>query len=176
MANASEGSSQQFTEVNALNSKLMLDEQLDNRRELLARSRAWESLQFRVANDAATISHAINAGIVLSGQVGTTSAQQTVSPVRTGSGDNLAAGSVPANRIVDETGAVAAGGIDSATAQATLNNVTAQLGELTALVDQLAQNIKQSSSAQNSASLMAILAPFIASLAGSKAESTPPTA
>lgn len=150
MANCSEASSQQFTEVNALNSKLMLDEQLDNRREVLARNRAWESLQFRIANDAATISHAINAGIVLSGQVGTTAAQQTVSPVRTGTADDLAAGAAPANRIVDETGAVAAGGINASVAEAALGNVTAQLADLVtqvaglaALIGQIVQNAKQ---------------------------------
>lgn len=154
MANCSESSSQQFTEVNALNSKLMLDEQLDNRREVLARARAWESLQFRVANDAATISHAINAGIVLSGQVGTTSAQQTVSPIRTGASDNLAAGSAPANRIVDETGAVAAGGINASVAEAALGNVTAQLGNLVtevaglaAIVAQIVTNARQTPAA-----------------------------
>lgn len=151
MANCSEGSSQQFTEVNALNSKLMLDEQLDNRREVLARSRAWENLSLMNATNAAVISHAINAGIVLSGQVGTTSAQQTVSPVRTAVGENVAAGATPANRIVDTTGAVAAGAENAAVGESALNNVSAQLGELTtlvsglaALVAQLVNNAKQS--------------------------------
>ena len=150
MANCSESTSQQFTEVNALNSKLALDEQYDNRREVLARSRAWENLNLLIAHNAAIVSHAINGGIVLSGQVGTTSAQQTVSPIRTGAGDNDAAGAIPANRITDTAGAVAGAAVDSATAQATLNNVTAQLGELVTAVTglslavaQLVQNAKQ---------------------------------
>jgi len=74
----------------AENIKLLFDEELDNRRESLARQRAWEAVSLdlaqtasRRAQNAATIDHAINAGIVLSGQVGTTEGQQTVSPAGT---------------------------------------------------------------------------------------------
>ena len=74
----------------AENIKLLFDEELDNRRETLARQRAWEAVSLdlaqtasRRAQNAATIDHAINAGIVLSGQVGTTEGQQTVSPAGT---------------------------------------------------------------------------------------------
>src|SRR5580698_9479631 len=74
----------------AENIKLLFDEELDNRREALARQRAWEAISLdqaqtssRRAQNAATIDHAINAGIVLSGQVGTTEGQQTVSPAGT---------------------------------------------------------------------------------------------
>jgi hypothetical protein len=72
------------------NLKLLFDEELDNRRESLARQRAWEAISLdqaqtasRRAQNAATIDHAINAGIVLAGQVGTTEGQQTVSPAGT---------------------------------------------------------------------------------------------
>jgi len=143
MANCSEACSQQLTEVNALNSKLALDEQYDDRRETRARVRAWENLSLMMAQNSALISHALNAGIVLYGGAGTAAAQQTVSPVRTGTGDNLVAGAAPANRVVDETGAVAAGAENSATAQATLNNVTAQLGELVTQVAGLAALVAQ---------------------------------
>jgi len=71
----------------AENMKLLFDEELDNRRETLARARAWEAISLdmaqtasRRAQNAATIDHAVNAGIVLAGQVGTTESQQTVSP------------------------------------------------------------------------------------------------
>ncbi|HZT29265.1 MAG TPA: hypothetical protein VFA33_05245 [Bryobacteraceae bacterium] len=71
----------------AENIKLLFDEELDSRRETLARQRAWEAVsleQAQIANrraqNAATIDHAINAGLVLAGQVGTTESQQTVSP------------------------------------------------------------------------------------------------
>jgi len=74
----------------AENIKLLFDEELDNRRETLARARAWEAISIdmaqtasRRAQNAATIDHAINAGMVLSGQVGTTEGQQTVSPAGT---------------------------------------------------------------------------------------------
>ena len=141
----------------AENIKLLFDEELDSRRETLARQRAWEAISLdlaqtasRRAQNAATFDHAINAGIILSGQVGTTSAQQTTSPVRTASGDNLAAGASPANRIVDETGAVAAGGVNASVAEAALGNVTAQLADLVtqvaglaALIGQIVTNAKQ---------------------------------
>jgi len=154
MANCSEGFSQQTAEVNAMNAKLGLDEQFDNRRELLARSRAWETLQLRISNDAATVSHMINVGAVLAGQVGTTSGQQTVSPVRTAVGENVTAGATPANRIVDTGGAVASGGISASVAEAALGNVTAQLANLVteiaglaALMAQVVQNAKQAPAA-----------------------------
>ena len=71
----------------AENMKLLFDEELDHRRESLARQRAWEAIALeqaqisnRRAQNAATIDHAINAGLVLSGQAGATEGQQTVSP------------------------------------------------------------------------------------------------
>src|SRR5579883_1168142 len=71
----------------AENMKLLFDEELDHRRESLARQRAWEAItleQAQIANrraqNAATIDHAINAGLVLAGQAGATEGQQTVSP------------------------------------------------------------------------------------------------
>ncbi len=80
----------------AENIKLLFDEELDNRRESLARQRAWEAISLdlaqtasRRAQNAATIDHAINAGIVLSGQVGTTEGQQTVSPAGTAASETV---------------------------------------------------------------------------------------
>ena len=71
----------------AENMKLLFDEELDHRRESLARQRAWEAISLdmaqtaaRRAQNAATFDHAVNAGLVLAGQVGTTESQQTVSP------------------------------------------------------------------------------------------------
>ncbi len=64
----------------AENMKLIFDEELDNRRESLARQRAWEAISLDMAQNAATFDHAVNAGFVLAGQVGTTESQQTVSP------------------------------------------------------------------------------------------------
>ena len=73
----------------AENIKLLFDEELDNRREALARQRAWEDLSLRRAQNAASFDHAINAGIILSGQVGTTEGQQTVSPAGTGASEAI---------------------------------------------------------------------------------------
>lgn len=60
MADCSAGVSQQFSEVNGMNSKLGLDEQYDNRREVLARQRAYEDLNLRRAQNAATFDHLVN--------------------------------------------------------------------------------------------------------------------
>ena len=60
MADVSAGVSQQASEVNLMNSKLGLDEQFDNRREVLARQRAYEDLNLRRAQNAATFDHLVN--------------------------------------------------------------------------------------------------------------------
>lgn len=89
------GTSRQFTEVNALNSKLAYDLSaqtlLDNQED----SRAWSQLKFRIAQNAATTDHLVNtAGAValsVATQTGDTSNQQTVDPVRTATGDAIVA-------------------------------------------------------------------------------------
>lgn len=123
-------------------------------REVTARSlsnaRAWDQIAQDSARRSLDFYSLVSFNAAVAGQTGDTSNQQTTSPVRTGAADNVAAGATPANRITDETGAVAGGAVESATAQATLANVTAQVGELaaqvsslTALVAQLVQNAKQ---------------------------------
>lgn len=124
----------------AENMKLLFD---DTMAFLSENRRAYASIQLRAAEDAQTIKHFANLSYLNAQQTGDTANQQTVSPIRTASGDNLASGAAPANRVVDETGAVAAGGIDSATAQATLGNVTAQLADLTTQVAALAALVAQ---------------------------------
>ena len=100
----------------AENVKLLYDEELDNRRETLARARAWEAISLdmaqtasRRAQNAATIDHAINAGIVLSGQVGTTEGQQTVSPAGTSASEAVkgAVGTAAAGEAVSAEGITA---------------------------------------------------------------------
>lgn len=95
MADCSPGVSQQTAEVNALNSKLGLDEQFDNRREVLANDRAWEDLKLRKAQNAATFDHFSNmtaaTATATALQTGQTENEQTVSPIRTGTGDAIAA-------------------------------------------------------------------------------------
>lgn len=73
----------------AENIKLLFDEELDNRREVLSRARAWEDLSLRRAHDAQTISHAVSAGLALAGQVGVTESQQTVSPAGTAASEGI---------------------------------------------------------------------------------------
>lgn len=124
-----------FDSVMNLQTQKLMDGQSD--------ARAWDTLKLRISNNAATVDHLANLGLVAAGQAGVTEAQQTVSPVRTGAADNLASGSTPANRVVDETGAVAAGAVNSATAQAVLGNVTAQIADLTTQVAALAALIAQ---------------------------------
>lgn len=96
MAESCAATSQQYTELNALNAKLLYDgtsqiqhqSLLDNQTD----ARAWSSLKLRRAENAATIDHFINAGLAIAGQLGATESQQTVSPVRTGTGDAIVGG------------------------------------------------------------------------------------
>lgn len=124
----------------AENMKLLFDDTL----AFLSENRkAYASLQLRAAEDAQTIKHFANLAYLNAQQTGDTANQQTVSPIRTGAADNVAAGATPANRITDTSGAVAGGAIDSATAQATLANVTAQVADLVTQVASLAALIGQ---------------------------------
>ena len=113
----------------AENIKLLFDEELDSRRETLARQRAWEAISLdmaqtssRRAQNAATIDHAINAGLVLSGQIGATEGQQTVSPAGTAASETT-------------TGAVAAAGAGEAvSAEAVTANVANLFTSLTPVI------------------------------------------
>ncbi len=124
----------------AENMKLLFDEELDNRRETLARARAWEAISLDMAQtasrralNAATIDHAINAGIVLSGQIGTTEGQQTVSPAGTAASETT-------------KGAVAAAGAGEAvSAEGVTANVVNLFTALTPVIaSSLATAISQS--------------------------------
>lgn len=96
MAECSQGSSQQCAEINNLNGKLQYDESaqvqnqslLDNQED----ARAWSALKLRIAHNNEAFDHAIRMGSVLAGQAGVTENQQTVSPVRTGTGDAIVGG------------------------------------------------------------------------------------
>jgi len=113
----------------AENIKLLFDEELDSRRETLARARAWEAISLdmaqtasRRAQNSATIDHALNAGIVLAGQVGTTEGQQTVSPAGTAASETT-------------KGAVAAAGAGEAvSAEAVTANVANLFTALTPVI------------------------------------------
>lgn len=113
----------------AENMKLLFDEELDSRRETLARQRAWEDLSLRRAQNAATIDHAINAGLILQGQVGATESAQTVSPVSRGEGDSATAQAYTPNRTVD----VAAAGVATAN-QAIADQLAAMIAAITATI------------------------------------------
>jgi hypothetical protein len=92
----------------AENIKLLFDEELDSRRETLARARAWEAIalsqaqnDLRRQQNAATIDHLAQIGLLQIGQTGATENQQTVSPVSRGEGDSAVAQSYPPNRAID---------------------------------------------------------------------------
>ena len=76
----------------AENIKLLFDEELDNRRERLSNDRAWEVLKLRTANEAQTVSHMTEMNAVISAQVSNIETQQTVSPLRTATGDAIVGG------------------------------------------------------------------------------------
>lgn len=74
----------------AENIKLLFDEELDNRREALARQRAWEAISLdqaqtasRRAQNAASFDKAMDTVTALAAQIGITEGQQTVSPAGT---------------------------------------------------------------------------------------------
>ena len=113
----------------AENIKLLFDEELDSRREVLARQRAWEAVSLdqaqiasRRAQNAATIDHALNVAMALSNQVGATESQQTVSPAGTAASETT-------------KGAVAAAGAGEAvSAEAVTANVANLFTSLTPVI------------------------------------------
>jgi hypothetical protein len=144
----------------AENMKLLFDEALDSRRETLARQRAWEAISLdqaqiatRRAQNAATFDHAINAGIILAGQVGTSEAQQVVSPAGTAASETA-------------KGAVAdAGAGEAVSAEAVTANVANLFTSLTPVIaSAMATAISQT---------IAALVPLVVSAAGTAANPTP---
>ncbi|HUA57929.1 MAG TPA: hypothetical protein VML19_04195 [Verrucomicrobiae bacterium] len=119
----------------AENIKLLFDEELDSRRETLARARAWEAISLeqaqisnRRAQNAATIDHALNANLVLSAQVGSTEGQQTVSPAGTAASETT-------------KGAVAAAGAGEAVSAETVTaNVANLMTALTPVISSAIAN------------------------------------
>lgn len=114
MSDCSDKTSQQLTEVNSLNAKLAYDSAAQLQHQSLVdnqeNARRWSAFGYLVAGNIEAFSHATRFNAVVSSQTGATENQQAVTPVRTGAGDYLAAGAVPANRATD----VAAAGVATA--------------------------------------------------------------
>jgi hypothetical protein len=100
----------------AENIKLLFDELLDNRREVVARQRAWEAISLdlahvasRRAQNAASFDKAMDAVMVLSAQTGITEGQQTVSPAGTAASETVkgAVGAAGAGEAVSAEGVTA---------------------------------------------------------------------
>jgi hypothetical protein len=135
------------------NIKLLFDEELDNRREVLASQRAWETVKLdqaqtasRRAQNAASFDKAMDTLIILSQQIGTTEGQQTVSPAGTAASETT-------------KGAVAAAGAGEAvSAEAVTANVANLFTALTPVIaSALATAISQS---------IAALVPVVVTAAG----------
>lgn len=96
MAECSNASSQQTSEVNNLNSKLAYDFAAQIQNQALvdnqANARAWETLKLKTAQDAQTSSALAQTNAVISAQVSNIETQQTTSPVRTATGDAIVGG------------------------------------------------------------------------------------
>lgn len=96
MADCSPGCSQQASEVNSLNAKLAYDSAAQIQHQALVDNqedaRGWAALKLRIAANNEAFDHAIRMGSVIAGQAGYTEGQQTVSPVRTGTGDAIVGG------------------------------------------------------------------------------------
>jgi hypothetical protein len=123
------GAGQQATEVNMLNSKLAYDIASQNLVDNQSDSRAWAAHKLTLATDAQTAKQLALMGLLQLSQNGATENQNLTKPVP--------------NAVVDDITATAGGAISSATAQAALGNVTAQLAELTTQVVGLAALLSQ---------------------------------
>jgi hypothetical protein len=138
MSEISAGCGQQASEVNVLNLKALYDDtQSDvsmNRKSLMRHQDAWETLRLRNSQFAASFDHALLAAVAIANQTGSTENEQTVTPIRTGVGDTLAASAYTPNRAVDTSDAsvsVAAAGV------ATANEAVATaLAQFVALMNQ----------------------------------------
>lgn len=115
----------------AENIKLLFDEELDNRRERLADQRAWEVHKLRMAGNQEAFDNFIRfttaGATATSQQTGQTANEQAVSPIRTGTGDTVAASAYPANRATD----TAVASVAAAVAESVQTNVTTQISALT---------------------------------------------
>lgn len=113
------------------NIKLLFDSQMALIQQLAtdnqANARAYNAINLRRAENAATVDHLSNMNVVISAQSGDTANQAQGDPSRTAAADNLAAGVAPTNRVTDVAGnAVAAGIVESVQ-----TNVTTQVSALT---------------------------------------------
>ena len=142
MAECSNATSQQCTEINSLNAKLAYDSAAQLQHQSLADnqedSRAWAALKLRIAANNEAFDHAIRMGSVLAGQAGVTENQQTVSPVRTGTGDAIVGGvGVSAEQVAANVANLATSMVPviaTAVAEATAAAVTAILPALVTAV------------------------------------------
>jgi hypothetical protein len=136
--NCSPGVSQQASEVNALNFKLLYDDTSSdisiNRKSLFRHQDAWETLRLRNSQFAASFDHALLAAVAIANQTGGTDNQAAVTPIRTGIADTMAAASYPANRTIDTA---TAGTAVAAEGVATANQAIADaLAQFIALMNQ----------------------------------------
>lgn len=173
VTNNSYGVGQHAADIVILNQKMLAEDTISdisiNRKSLLRHQDAWETQRIRQAQFHSSFDNALLAAVAIANQTGGTADQQTVSPIRTGAGDNLAAGAVPSNRVVDNAGAAVAAGI----AQSVQTNVTAQTGilatqiaSLTTMVNDLAGSVTTNlqAASDSNASIAASLAAMAAAL------------
>ena len=103
-----------------------------------ANARAYQAINLRRAENAATIDHLGSLNAVISAQTGDTSNQQTTDPIRTGIADTMAAASYTPNRTAD----VSAAGIAAAVTESVQTNVTAQVAEIATQVATLSEMVQ----------------------------------
>lgn len=110
-----------FDSVMSLQSQLIADNQ--------ANARAWNALNLRRAQNAATFDNLLAMTSAIAGETGETLEQQNASPVSQGEGQSAAAQAYPANRSVD----VAAAGVATAN-QSVADAVANLMNALTAVI------------------------------------------
>lgn len=131
----SPGVGQQAADVNVLNFKMLAEDTIsdisNNRKSLMRHQDAWETQRLRQAQFHASFDHALLAAVAIANQTGSTENQQTVTPIRTGIGDTMAAASYPANRTVDTaTAGTAVAAEGTATANQAIADALAQFVSL----------------------------------------------
>jgi hypothetical protein len=126
----------------ALNMKAMIEDDREYYRRRHSNDsdfdKAMNNFTLTMQQDSHTLRYLATINNLTADQTGQTSNQQTTSPIRTGVGDNLAAGSLPANRSIDvaaATVATANAAVASAVGNVALamaNLITASGGVVTA--------------------------------------------
>ncbi len=133
------------SQINALNNKRTFDEYQDLGLTSARRSQSnydrLEALAIQAMQNAVETANMVGKQAVRHMDV---AADNNWNPIQQGAGDNITAGSVPSNRVIDQETAVAGGSVSNATAaiaSAVAKQVDATVTPVVAILQQLVQGI-----------------------------------